>query len=397
MTRRPTAVLELRSVRGTGGGPEKTILFGAARHDRRFAITVCYVRDLRDDVFGIDGRARDLDLDYVEVRERHSFDPGIWSQLVDLAGERRFDIIHGHDYKTNLLALLLARRTGAVPVATSHGWTGHTARERWLYYPADRQVLRRLPRVIAVSSRVRDQLTQAGADPARVTVLLNGIDPEIFQRDAARRERVRRELGIAPGERAIGAVGRLEPQKRFDLLVEAFADVRRTRPDIRLMVAGDGSQREALAGVTARLGLGDHVQWLGHRLDVADLHDAFDLFVQSSEYEGTPNAVLEAMAMETPIVATDVGGTGELARPGEHALIVPPHDRVALEGAIAAALDDPSAAWRRAVAARRRVEGELSFAERTRRLEAIYDELLEERDRGRRPPVESEPVGAPHA
>jgi glycosyltransferase involved in cell wall biosynthesis len=397
MTDRPTAVLELRSVRGTGGGPEKTILFGAARHDRRFAITVCYVRDLRDDVFGIDGRARDLDLDYVEVRERHSFDPGIWGQLVELARERRFDIIHGHDYKTNLLAWLLARRTGAVPVATSHGWTGHTARERWLYYPADRQVLRRMPRVIAVSSRVRDQLTQAGADPERVIVLLNGIDPETFRRDAARRDRVRRELGIDPGERAIGAVGRLEPQKRFDLLLEAFAGVRRTRPDLRLMVAGDGSQLATLTDLAATLGLGDRVQWLGHRLDVADLHDAFDLFVQSSEYEGTPNAVLEAMAMDTPIVATDVGGTSALARPGEHALIVPPDDRNALERAFAAAHDDPSAAWRRAVAARRRVEVELSFAERTRRLEAVYDDLMGERDRGRRPPVEPEPVGAPHA
>src|SRR5688500_17988311 len=142
-------VLELRSVRGTGGGPEKTILFGAEQHDRdRFAITVCYIRDLRDQIFGIDERAGKLDVDYVEVRERHSFDPGIWSQLVTLARDRRFDIIHGHDYKTNLLAWLLGRRTGAIPLATSHGWTGHSARERWLYYPADRQVLRRLPRVI---------------------------------------------------------------------------------------------------------------------------------------------------------------------------------------------------------------------------------------------------------
>ena len=113
------SVLELRSVRGTGVGPEKTILFGAERHDRRrFRITVCYLRDLRDEVFGIDERARTLGLDYVEVRERHSFDVRIWSQLTALAAERRFDIVHGHDYKTNLLAWLLARRTGAVAMAS---------------------------------------------------------------------------------------------------------------------------------------------------------------------------------------------------------------------------------------------------------------------------------------
>jgi glycosyltransferase involved in cell wall biosynthesis len=132
-----------------------------------------------------------------------------------------------------------------------------------------------------------------------------------------------------------------------------------------------------------RLRLGNSVRLLGHRLDIAALHSAFDLFVQSSEYEGTPNSVLEAMAMETPLVATDVGGTRELAFADVHGLIVPPRDTAALTRAMADALRDPVAARARAVAARRRIEGELSFAERTRRLEAIYDALVAERRDGR--------------
>lgn len=371
------AVLELRSVRGTGGGPEKTILCGAEQHDRKkFAVTVCYLRDLRDEVFGVDERARTLDVSYVEVRERHSFDAGIWKQLLALAEERHFDIIHGHDYKTNLLALLLARWTGAVPMATSHGWTGQSRRERWVYYPGDRQVLRRMPRVVAVSSDVRRALIQAGANPASITVLLNGIDPAGFTRDAARRERMRRDFGLSPEVRLVGAVGRLEPQKRFDLLIEAFADVHADWRNTRLAITGDGSLRESLETQARRLGVADACQFLGHRLDIADLHDAFDLLVQSSEYEGTPNAVLEAMAMETPVVATDVGGTNELVRPHTHALLVPPRDVEALSAAVRNVLVDPSAAWRRAIAARERVEKELSFAKRTRRLEAVYEELV---------------------
>lgn len=379
-----TRVLELRSVRGTGGGPEKTILFGAERHDRnRFAITVCYVRDDRDEIFGIDDRAAALDIDYVEVRERHSFDVGIWSRLVTLVRERRIDIVHGHDYKTNLLAYLLSRKTGVIALATSHGWTGQTFREKWVYYPIDRHVLRRLPRVIAVSSDVRDTLTRSGADPSRITVLLNGIDPEAFQRHAQPRAEVRRGLGLDDRHQVIGAVGRLEVQKRFDLLIEAFAILRPSWPDARLVIVGDGSQRETLAAVAARLGVGDACVFAGHRLDVAHLHSAFDLFVQSSQYEGTPNCVLEAMAMETPIVATDVGGTRELAFDGIHGLIVPPHDTRALAAAMAAALADPAAARRRAQAGRVRIENELSFAERTRQLEAVYDALVTDRDRSR--------------
>ena len=95
----PIRVLELRSVRGTGGGPEKTILAGAARSDPgRFAVTVCYIRDRRDEIFALDRVAADLGVDYVEVAERHSFDRGIWKQLRALVRDRHIDIVHAHEY-----------------------------------------------------------------------------------------------------------------------------------------------------------------------------------------------------------------------------------------------------------------------------------------------------------
>src|SRR4051794_7448002 len=106
----PIRILELRSVRGTGGGPEKTILHGAALADRtRFAITVCYIRDARDRTYAIDRSAADLDVDFVEVWERHSLDPAIWPQLKRVIRERSIQIVHAHEYKTDLLALLLSR------------------------------------------------------------------------------------------------------------------------------------------------------------------------------------------------------------------------------------------------------------------------------------------------
>ena len=111
----PIRVLELRSVWGTGGGPEKTILLSAARHDRRrFEVTVCYLRDRRDRVFRIGERARSMGVEYAEVVERHSFDPAIWPALRNLVRSRRIDVVHAHEYKTDLLALLLARFERAV-------------------------------------------------------------------------------------------------------------------------------------------------------------------------------------------------------------------------------------------------------------------------------------------
>ena len=374
---RPIRVLELRSVRGTGGGPEKTILLSAAMADReRVTVTVCYLRDARDDVFKIHERAAATGVDYVEVAERHSFDPKAWQALKALIAERRIDLLHAHDYKTDLLALLLSRATGVRALATVHGWTGHSTRERMCYYPADKRVLARFPRLIAVSSDIKRELVQYGAHPANVTTVLNAIDHRQFRRDPARVASARAALGLAPHHVAIGAVGRLEPQKRFDLLIDACAVLRAKRPDLRLIIAGDGSLRRALEEQRDRLSLRDSVILAGHVADVVPLHHAFDLFAQSSDYEGTPNAVLEAMAMETPIVATEAGGTAELVHDGVHGRIIPIGRVDRLTHALDAALLDPDATRRMVARARQRVEGDLSFEARVRRVEDIYQEVV---------------------
>lgn len=377
---RPIRILELRSVRGTGGGPEKTILLGTARTDaRRFAVTVCYVRDRRDRIFSVDAKAAGLPVDYVELLEAHSLDVSIVSRLRRLVRERAVDIVHAHDYKTDLLAWLLANAEGITPMATAHGWTGHSWRERALYYPLDKWLLSRIPRVIAVSSDIRRELIRHGAVDHAVTTVLNGIDHTAFGRDRSRERAVRRTLGFADSHFVIGAVGRAEPQKRFDLLLQSFAALRQRHSELRLVVVGDGSRLDALRDQARHLGLDADCQLLGNRTDVIDLHHAFNLFVQSSDYEGTPNAVLEAMALETPVVATSAGGTAEIVRDGLDGIVVPIGDPHAIEVAIEAVLRDPDGGQARARSARRRVETDLSFESRMRTVEAIYVELFEQR------------------
>lgn len=383
MSTRPVHVLELRSVRGTGGGPEKTIFAGALRADPRFHVTVCYIRDRRDETFALDQLASRLGVDYVEVYERHSFDPSIWRQLRRLVCDRRIDIIHAHEYKTDLLSLLLARSTDTIPLSTVHGWTGNAWRERLLYYPADRRILRQFPALIAVSGQIRDRLVRAGADPARITTVLNGIDSKKFCRQPDRCLRSRALFAIPPSAIVLGSVGRLERQKRFDLLIHAVADLRRTGADIRLLLAGDGSLRQLLERTAIDLGVRDACIFAGHQPDVANAFHAMDLFVQSSDYEGTSNAVLEAMAFEVPIVATAAGGTAEQIADGIHGVIIAPGDAALLADGIRRTLDAPDTAARRATAARRRVEHELSFEARVRAVENVYDRLVTERQAGR--------------
>ena len=373
----PIRVLELRSVWGTGGGPEKTILLGTARTDpQRFAVTVCYVRDRRDPVFSIDNRAANLPVDYVEVVERNSFDPAIWGQLRRIVRERRIDIVHAHDYKTNVLAALLQRVDGVAAMSTVHGWTGTSAKEIYLYYPADKYVLSKFTRVVAVSEDIRQQLLKSGADPTRVRTVLNGIDHHAFRRQRPLSPEVRATLGLAADDFVIGSVGRLEVQKRFDLLIEAVNILRRAHPRLKLVIVGDGSLRAELSADVDRLGLSNVCLLTGHRDDVPRLHHAFDLYAQSSDYEGTPNSVLEAMAMETPVVATAAGGTAQLIRHEQDGLVLPVGDLAAIIAAIERAIADPVSATGWATSARRRVETVLSFETRMAAVEAVYTELM---------------------
>jgi len=379
----PIRVLELRSVLGTGGGPEKTILQGAAQSDpERFDVTVCYLRDRRDPVFTIDERAKKLGVRYVEVLERHSFDWRVWPQLRRLIRDRRVQIVHAHDYKTDFLALLLARTQGVIPLTTAHGWAGNTPRHRF-YFFFDRRLIRHFPIAIAVSERIRQTLIEHGAQPGRVRAIRNGIDSMQFRRSQTLRQELRGRLGAPIAGTWVVGVGRLEQEKRFDVLLEAVAQTDPTTV-AGVILAGDGTCRQLLEQRASATDLRGRVHFLGHVTDVRPVYEASDIFAQSSDSEGIPNAVLEAMAMETPAVATDVGGTSELLADGVDGLLVPRRDPGALALALKRTVLDADATQSRVRHARKRVEDELSFGRRTRALESIYEELLRHETPGKR-------------
>jgi glycosyltransferase involved in cell wall biosynthesis len=375
----PIRVLELRSARGAGDGPDKTIVAGAAASRRdRYAITVCYLQDQRDDRFSIGARAESAGVDFVPVEERHSFDPAVWPALLRIVRDRRIDVVHAHDYKTDLLALALARRTGIVPLATVHNWCGRSLRERLFYYPADKRLMRFFPLVIAVSTPIRHELLRLGVPPSRIRMLVNGVDVAAFTRDPEVVAEARATAGASAGDWLIGAVGRLEAEKRYDLLIEAAAELRERGRAVRVAIVGEGSERPRLEALAAERGFGfaDRCWLPGHRADVARVCQGYDVFVQSSDDEGTSNALLEAMALEVPIVATNVGGTSDIATDGFDARLVPPRDVLALADVIEQTLVDREATAVRVRNARQRVEGPLSFAARNRALERIYEELV---------------------
>ncbi|HEX5094738.1 MAG TPA: glycosyltransferase family 4 protein, partial [Acidimicrobiia bacterium] len=173
--------------------------------------------------------------------------------------------------------------------------------------------------------------------------------------------RARAALGIDPEQALIVAIGRQEWQKGHDVLLAAVPELLRAEPGAVVAIAGRaGGQTERLRETITRENLSDHVRLLGFRDDAPELLSAADVFAFPSRWEGLPGTVLEAMALEAPIVATDLPMTREVVT-REDAMLVPPDDAAALAAAIVDCLHDRAAAQHRARAARRRVAHEFTI------------------------------------
>ena len=197
---------------------------------------------------------------------------------------------------TRLIRWLSCLRSaeGVIPLATAHGWISNTLKEKF-YCFLDRRFLARFPKVIAVSEPIRQALIRIGAPAERVVRIANGIDSDTFRRRTGVREEMRRALGIPLDACVLGAVGRLSREKRFDLLLDAAVRLQ-NGSSLYVVIAGEGSCSAALAQQALNLGLGDRCLLLGQRNDVREVHQVFDVYVQSSDTEGISNTVLEAMA-----------------------------------------------------------------------------------------------------
>lgn len=370
----PITVLHVRIVTGTGGGPEKTIL-NSPRHleGTRYRALAAYLHAPGD--AGIEilrARAAERRCPFVSIADAGKIDFGALAELAALCRRENVRIWHGHDYKSNLYGLLLAKLADVRLVTTMHGWVKHTDKTP-LYFAIDRQCLRRYERVVAVSRDLFDAGLALGIAREGLVQIDNAIDTHEFVRTRAASTAALREKNGA--RLVIGAVGRLSAEKGFDLLIEAVERVRERGLDVELWIAGEGEEEERLR---ARMRTSRHaasLRLLGFQADTLRLFEAFDVFALSSLREGLPNVVLEAMAMEVPLVATRCGGMQAFGRDGEDMLLVDAGSVAALEGGLVRLASDADLRARLAMNARARVERELSFVRRMQKMVALYDEL----------------------
>jgi glycosyltransferase involved in cell wall biosynthesis len=370
-------VFDTRVVTGSGGGPDKTILNSPRFLGRLGYRMLCgYLHPPGDPGYGqIERTAARYGAPLISIPDRGPWDWRVVRTLLDVCRRENVSIWHGHDYKTNALGLALRRFHPMRLVTTVHGWVHHTTRTP-LYYRVDRLCLPRYERVICVSPDLFEASLASGVPAANCVFLENGIDAEDYCRRVPIAD-AKARLGFPRESLLIGAVGRLEPEKAFDVLIRSLADVRAAGSDARLVIVGEGGDRRRLEALADEIGIRDSVKLPGWQTDVRAYFEAMDLFALSSLREGLPNVLLEAMALEVPAVATRINGVPRLLQDGRNGLLVDPGDQAALTTALLALARNPSLrdVFRRA--GRQTVETRYSFATRMDKLRQLYDDLLE--------------------
>jgi glycosyltransferase involved in cell wall biosynthesis len=301
--------------------------------------------------------------------------------FVRLLRAHRIQLINAHGVRAGLYGALARKCLPVKVVVTEHNlqeWRG-----RLLPTMIDRFTARNNDRRITVSRAVADGMLASGVcGPEQVQVIHVAVETERHRPDAAAREKTRRALGVAPDEFAVVAAGRLHRMKGFIHLVEAAPRILERVPATRIIIAGDGEEKEALRRRIDELGLGERVRLPGFVENMPDLMRAADLFVlpsvevKGAPREGLPMVIAEAMATGCPVVTTDVSGNKEIVTDGVNGRIVAQQDAAALAAGIIGVLSDPDRA-RLGENARRTAEESFGIQGAAARYARLFLELIE--------------------
>lgn len=329
------------------------------------------------------------DLEALGVRAWALSAVGRWSypraalRLWALVRSETVDILHLHLFEPTVLGLVVAALAGRPAVVTRHHSDAihrlPAGLKRSAYSALERWVSRKARHIIAPSQRVRDVLTRVeGVPAAKVSLIPYGQAPDRF-------EAIRKEdplvvrSGLGPGSPLLVCVSRLHPEKGHRDLFEAFARLRPEFPEAVLCLVGTGPDRDALAARARELGIQSAVHFLGWRDDVLQIMWSADLVVHPSLHEALPSAVIEAVMLGRPVVASDVSGVRDVLGPdGEYGFVVPAGDPAALLRAMQDGLRGLAAARARAERGRAHVAAYMDAARVAREYVACYDALVTE-------------------
>jgi glycosyltransferase involved in cell wall biosynthesis len=305
-------------------------------------------------------------------------------QLGKLVKSKKIDIIHAvNDHSTNVaVASLVSEATGIPLVYTIQGpgtRTGHPLVDTVVAtydLTVERWIAKQAGKVILLSSSLNSTAEKLRVNDSKVTVIPSGIDSVHFDRDRPevkeRAMQLRNELDIN-GKVVVGFAGRLVPAKGLTYLFSAIKQIEKKHPNIVLLIVGEGAQRGELETLASQLRI--RTVFAGWQADMLPFYALMDIFVLPSLFEGLSNVILEAMAMKTAIVATNVGGTPDVLSNGENGFLVPAKNVSRLASALKTLVRDEALRTETGVKNRLKVEREFQWSRAVEKVEKVYSDV----------------------
>ncbi|RLC34499.1 MAG: hypothetical protein DRH33_09265 [Candidatus Nealsonbacteria bacterium] len=376
----------------TGGAEENTLFTVAGLNKEKYEVDLVVGDEFRENILN---NVKEKDFKIIQVRGLKGplnffYDPIILFKLIILIKKGHYDIVHTHTTKTGILGRIAAYITG-VPIIISglHGSAFQAFDSKllnWALIFFEKLTGRFTDAYISVSELLSERYKEEGIGVrAKYFTVHSGMELDKFfnTREKMDRKRKLTELGInlESDHFIIGNVGRLEKVKGHKFLIEAFKKVQEERGDsfLKLVIIGEGEEKENLVKYVRELGLGDNIIFTGYRKDIEELMAIMDIFVLSSLREGLPRVLVQAAAVGVPSVAFNVDGVPEIVKDGYNGFLVKPRDVNQLADKIIKYIDNRALIKLHGENGRDFVNGKWSIENMVNKIDNVYQELIQEK------------------
>ncbi len=352
------------------GGPEKQIirLLSASRKYKHVVGSFVVNAESNELI----NYAKKFDLETVTLKVNSSFDPRCVFQLYQYVKRQKVDVVCTHDYRANFICNIIRCLLPVKQIAFFRGWTGENTKIT-IYEKLDSLILKRLDGVVAVASHKVEEMVRIGVNEEMISIIPNSIEVEDL--NGISYQDIRGKYNISRRKRVVGTVGRLSVEKGHRFFMEAIPLILKEHSDIVFIIVGEGVEAQALFRLSEQWSIEDKVIFTGWQEDPLSFIKCMDIFVLPSLTEGLPNVLLEAAALEVPIVSTSVGGCGDIVINGKTGVLVEPRNPSSISAAVSNLLSNPTLAAGFAEAGRKHIEKEFNVASSVTKYEKLVDSL----------------------
>lgn len=367
-------VLHLRSSSGFGGGEQVILTICKNLNKEKFQPFVACFTEKKGTEKALLERAQFFNIPTILIRTKRRLDIKGIIQLRNYLRELNIKIVHSHDFKSNLYALLSCIGSKVKCVSTMHGIIiPFSLKFKFTIWINDHILNLFFDRIIAVADHIAEGVRRCGVPAKKIVTIYNGLDETLMPQEF----KTNNEPLYFPSDGYIVAtITRLYPSKGNKYLIEAAKEIVKNYRQIYFFIVGDGPSKTELEEQVKNLSLTENVIFTGHRNDVKEILEKINLFVLPSLQEGTPMIVMEAMALGKPIIATDIPGVNRLIENNITGILVPPADSIRLAEAILYLYRNPDFANKLGEQAKKVFKEKFTAEQMVRKTEQLYEELV---------------------